>query len=123
LTGFDVIATEHAESWFATVYASSNAVLKELEAARDTKDLITVGSFPLRAIRELKVNDEDIYLGDIGLQRCVNGRLLTMSAGVQESDEEKARLAKENLDRSLGDPEIIWTIGGMLTQQATGFAC
>jgi hypothetical protein len=56
-----------------------------------------------------------MYLGDIGLDRCNDGRLLAISAGVQDDDEQKVRLAKENSDRSLGDPEIIWTMGGMLT--------
>ena len=86
-------------------------VLAELEAARGVKDLITVGECPVRAIREIEEDGQDVYLGDIGISRCLEERLLVLPD--REASEEKM---KEYIDlnsrREVGDPDIIWTIGG-----------
>jgi hypothetical protein len=108
----NVITTEHAEAWFAFIKSQSDAILSKLEAAKDTKDLITVDKCPVRAIREVLANGEEVYLGDIGIQRCTDGKLLAASAGIQASDEEITRYEDENSRRSVGDPEIVWDFGG-----------
>jgi len=102
---------EHAEAWFAFVQARSNAVLSQLEAAKDAQDLITVSECPVRAIREVMENGEEVYLGDVVMQRCTDGKLLAVLAGVQAEEDEVARHAEENSRRCIGDPEIIWDFG------------
>jgi len=57
-------------------------------------------------------NGKEIYLGDIGIQRCIDGKLLALVAGEQADDQETARYKKENSSRSIGDPKIIWDFGG-----------
>jgi GNAT superfamily N-acetyltransferase len=107
-----VSAKEHGESWFTSVQRSSEAVLSELEAAKDVQGLITVDECPVRAIREVKADGEQIYLGDIGIQRCTDGKLLAASVGIQADAEKITRYANENSHRSVGDPEITWDVGG-----------
>lgn len=114
----EVIA-EHAEIWSAFVQASSKAVLNKLEAAKDDQDLIVVDGCPVRAVREVMANGEEVYLGDIGIQRCTDGKLLAISAGVQANDKNITQYEEENTRRSVGDPEIIWVFGGTLWNAST----
>jgi hypothetical protein len=111
--------TEHAKAWFAFVQARSNAILGQLEAAKDAQDLITVDECPVRAIREVMENGEEVYLGDISMQRCIDGKLLAVLAGVQAEEDEIARYSEENSRRSIGDPEIIWDFGGMSSDESS----
>jgi hypothetical protein len=107
------IPTEHAEARFASTRARSEAVLRGLEEAEVTPDLIVVNECPVRAIREVMENGEDVYLGDIAIDRWTDGRVLTVSAGVQAEEEEMARYAERNIRRMVGDPKIVWHLGGM----------
>jgi RimJ/RimL family protein N-acetyltransferase len=121
--GIDVIPTEHAEGWFKSVQAYSDAVLSKLEAAKDSQGLITVDECPVRAIREVTANGEEVYLGDIGIQRCTDGKLLAASVGVQANNEEIARYEDENSRRIVGDPEIVWDFGGTLWNASNNLSC
>jgi calcineurin-like phosphoesterase family protein len=56
-------------------------------------------------------NGEDVYLGDIAIDRWTDGRVLTVSADVQAEEEE--RYAERNIRRMVGDPNIVWHLGGM----------
>ncbi|KAF8079030.1 hypothetical protein FPV67DRAFT_1467259 [Lyophyllum atratum] len=105
--------TEHAEAWYARVKATSDRALAELEAARESPNLILVGECPLRTIREVREDGEDVYLGDIGLMRAFDGKLLA-PAGAPVDDEQKAKYVEANAALSLGDPKIIWTVGDYL---------
>jgi hypothetical protein len=67
---------------------------------------------PVNAIREVKNDGEDVYLGDISLRRCTDVRLLAAIAE-NHTDKEQKRDAERNTCRIVGDPEIIWTIGCM----------
>lgn len=59
-------------------------------------------------------NGEEVYLGEVGIQRCTDGKLLAISAAVQANNEETAQYEQANTLRSVGDPEIIWDFGGTL---------
>ena len=86
-------------------------VLAELEAARGVEGLITVGECPVRAIREIKEDGQDVYLGDIGISRCLEGRLLALPDR-EASEERMQEYIDCNSQRKVGDADIIWTIGG-----------
>jgi len=105
---------EHAKTWFAFAQRYSKTVLSKLDAARAAPELIIVNACPVRAIREVKENGEEIYLGDIGIDRCMDGKLLALSAGAQADDEQAARYKEENCGRRAGDPDIIWYFGDYL---------
>jgi hypothetical protein len=101
---------EHAEAWYGVIKPPSDAVLEKLGLARDKAELIIVDHCPLRAIREVLENGEDVYLGDIGCTRLRDGKLLA-PPGVEVDDELAAHCARENAQREPGDPDIVWTIG------------
>jgi hypothetical protein len=61
-------SAEHAEAWFASVRARSDIVLRELEEAGGTSNLITVNECPVRAIREVRGGGEEVYLPSTGGQ-------------------------------------------------------
>jgi hypothetical protein len=105
-------SAEHAKTWFAFAQRYSKTVLSKLDAARAAPELIILNACPVRAIREVKENGEEIYLGDIGIDRCMDGKLLALSAGAQADDEQAARYKEENCGRRAGDPDIIWYFGG-----------
>jgi len=105
--------SEHAEAWYARVKASSDSALAELEAARESPDLMLVGECPVRVIREVKEDSEDVFLGDIGIMRSIDGKLMA-PVGAPVDDEQKAKYVEANAALSLGDPKIIWTVGDYL---------
>lgn len=102
---------EHAEAWNNIIRPRSDAVLAELEAARDQKELIIVRTSPVQSIREVLDNGEDVYLGDISFIRLADGKLLG-TPGVEVTTEDAPRYAAENAERAVGDPDIIWSVGG-----------
>jgi len=71
-----------------------------------------VGSCPVRAIREVKEDGSDVFIGDIGVTRCAHGELMGLS-GIDW--EKKAMLEGKNNDLPVGDPSIIWSFGGEST--------
>ncbi|KAF9469678.1 hypothetical protein BDZ94DRAFT_1151485 [Collybia nuda] len=110
---------EHAEAWYAVITPPIAAVLAALDAAKDKADLITVDICPVRAIREILDNGEDVYLGDIGFTRLQDGKLLA-PPDVEVDKELASRYASENAERMVGDPKIIWTVGDYLTPSHHG---
>ncbi|KAG5647668.1 hypothetical protein DXG03_008391 [Asterophora parasitica] len=101
---------EHAEEWYAKIKQSSDAILAELEAARESPELVLVGESPIRVIRQVKEDGEDVYVGDIGIIRCVEGKLLAPLASPVD-DEHQANYVEANAALAVGDPNIIWTFG------------
>ncbi|KAI0931261.1 hypothetical protein AcW1_001287 [Taiwanofungus camphoratus] len=104
----------HAESWLESTKKESDAVLQELEqASRETPDgpLKIVGACPVRILREVREDGTEVYLGDIGLRRCVFPH---------EEPEEQQRLSEKNKRRAVGDPELIWCIGDYLASSHHG---
>ncbi|TFK41961.1 GNAT domain-containing protein [Crucibulum laeve] len=108
---------EHAKQWLDTIKPSSDALFAELEAARDQEALILTHQCPVRCIREVKEDGTDVFIGDIGFTRFPNGEFI----GTDGVDwENKERNVKENEQRQLGDPEIIWSIGDLLAPSHHG---
>ncbi|KAF5385307.1 hypothetical protein D9615_001177 [Tricholomella constricta] len=111
--------TEHAEAWYAKVKASSDVVLAELEAARESPDLLLVGGCPVRTIRKVQESGEEVYLGDIGIFRCLDGKLMT-PVGIPVDDEQVAEYVETNAALAPGNPQIIWTVGDYIVPSHHG---
>jgi len=99
----------HAEAWFEQIKGQSDALLSELEAAKNDTRLITVGICPVRSIREVVEGGKDVYLGDISIDRYTNEKLLVVLG-----PEVQGIPGEQNEQRAVGDPNIIWTIGDYL---------
>lgn len=63
----------------------------------------------MRAIREVQDDGTDIYIGDIGILRCHYGELMGLN-GVDWENGPKLKEANDSLE--VGDPHILWSIGG-----------
>jgi hypothetical protein len=63
------------------------------------------GDCPVRSIRQVNPDGSWTYLGDVELSRW----------GFLEvaDEEERKRLNEENEKKKIGDPDIIWTFGGL----------
>lgn len=85
----------------------------ELEAARESLELVLVGNCPVRAIREVQEDGSDIFLGDISITRVKDGKLLVPPD--EADDEEKtAKSLETNMSLPVGDPNIVWSIGSRI---------
>ncbi|KAG6811572.1 hypothetical protein H0H92_006821 [Tricholoma furcatifolium] len=102
----------HAEEWYEKIKDMSDASLSALEAARDASEPILVEHSPVRAIREVNEDGSDTYLGDIGLIRTKEGKFL-VSPNEYENEEKKTQCLADNNALPLGDPNIVWSFGGM----------
>lgn len=87
-----------ATAWLEGVMRESDAVLHDL---RDGSSKLFVGGCPVRILREVQEGGTDIFLGDIGVDRC----------GFPDC-EDQVDLVNANERRVAGDEEIVWCIGG-----------
>lgn len=81
-------------------------MLRELEEENSIHPdgpLKIVDACPVRCIREVKANGTELFLGDIGIDRCRYEGL---------HGEGIARLVDENMAKKTGDPTIVWSVGG-----------
>ena len=93
---------EHARNFLGRAVEESNKLLDELKGGEDRKKV--VGGCPVRALREVKADGSEIFVGDIGVFRSRFAEC--------KDKEKKERLAKGNAERKVGDEEIVWGIGG-----------
>lgn len=99
---------EHADDWLKKIKAETDATIEQLQRANEEHPdgpPILVSHHPVRSIREVREDGSELFLGDITL---IRERWPDF-----EDEEAKAALAKPNAERELGDPEIVWCIGGM----------
>lgn len=98
---------KHADHWLSQVKGGTDTALRELRRASEEKPdgpPILVGGCPVRIIREVREDGSDHLLGDIMLVRerwpdC-------------EDRDTKEALVTVNAAKQLGDPELVWCIGG-----------
>jgi len=102
---------EDGVKFVESVKKAAEAILQELEGAKDASELLLVESCPVRVIREVKEDGSDVFIGDIGVTRCAHGELMGLN-GIDW--EKKAMLEGKNNDLPVGDPSIIWSFGGEL---------
>jgi hypothetical protein len=97
----------HAVEWLKTVKNRSDKVLEDLREGKTVVD-----GCPVQHIREVQPDGTELYLGDLSVSR---------NAWVEVEDKDlRARLTKENMEKPVGDPSIVWTLGGVLKR---GRAC
>lgn len=100
---------EHAIWWINNVKTASDAILRELNDAEQgpSVPLKIVSGCPVRTLREVQEDGTDIFLGDIGVDRCGYPDV--------KDEAERKRLWDTNLAYPVGDDKINWCFGG--TQQ------
>lgn len=94
---------EHAIEWLTTIKGQTDKSLERFNAGSDSDGLSIGDICPVRSIREI-VGEVDNYIGDIGIGRLLDSKLLT---GESDKDWEE-----KNGSLPAGDPRIVWTIGG-----------
>ncbi|KAG6890338.1 hypothetical protein C0992_002321 [Termitomyces sp. T32_za158] len=102
--------SEHAEVMYERFKVICDASRAELEAARESPELVLVGNCPVRAIREVQDDGSDIFLGDISITRAKDGKLLVP---LHEADDEEktTKYLETNMSLPVGDPNIVWSVG------------
>lgn len=103
---------QDAIDFITSVQAWTTPVVEELERVRaenggELSDDWVAAACPFKAIREMKEDGTDVYIGDLMMARSGYEDL-----GVAPDDPERKRTTEENMARPKGDPEIVWTIGG-----------
>lgn len=111
---FVCLYTADAENWMNYIIPPQKGILFELDQARDQEKPITVGGCPVNAIRKVNNDGTDLFIGAIDITRNSDfGEVVRTEHGDyivdQSKKEENERL---NLEREVGDPEILWDFGG-----------
>ena len=100
---------EAANNFLSRIVPAATKFFEDMEEFKDDSTLKVVGEFPVRAIREVQDDGTDIYIGDIGISRCGYGELMDLNGVDWENASERKKI-NDSLD--LGDPNILWSIGG-----------
>ncbi|RXW24536.1 hypothetical protein EST38_g1314 [Candolleomyces aberdarensis] len=103
-----------AQSWLNHIIPPKEAVLKQLEEARDQPELITVDHCPVSILRKVNEDGSQIFIGAVDIIRYGGGEVVISAdnPGVYTLDvEKKEENTKINMERAPGDPEIIWDFG------------
>lgn len=113
---------EHAEQWLQQTREPCLRAWKEIQERKaqqqqrpsegaeirddDTGGVIReyVDECPLRAIREVRPDGVEIYIGDISIQRHNFAEVL--------DKDKREDMQRENEAKAIGDEEIVWAIGG-----------
>lgn len=101
----------HAEEWVGKIKNKSDKILEDLHEGKTVVD-----GCPVHHIREVQPDGTELFLGDVSVTR---GGWLSVNDYTNE--ELLAVMVKENLEKPVGDPGIVWTIGGV-SQRAVGCA-
>lgn len=89
----------HAIEWVEQVKHRSDQILEDLREGK-----VVVNGCPVQHIREVQPDGTELFLGDVSVSR---NRWLEI-----EDEDLRTRMTKENMERPVGDPGIVWTIGG-----------
>jgi RimJ/RimL family protein N-acetyltransferase len=92
-----------AIEWLSKAKEDTDRVWERVQEAASDKKGLYEGS-PVRIIRQVNQDGSQTFLGDCRISRWDYSDV--------EKGEERDRLVVENLNRQLGDAEIIWSIGG-----------
>ena len=91
----------HAEEWLRVTKERSDKVLEDLREGKTVVD-----GCPVQNIREVQSDGTDLFLGDLSVRR--NYWIEVEDVDLRE------KMTKENTEKPVGDPSIVWTLGGML---------
>ncbi|KAG8892634.1 hypothetical protein FRB99_002561 [Tulasnella sp. 403] len=93
---------EHGVQWLTARKAECEQAVQDMEDGNQF-----VSNCPVRIIRERQDNGTDTLLGDIMICRSVFREV--------EDEEERERKVKENAEREVGDPDIVYSFGDFLS--------
>ena len=96
----------HAEEWLGRMKNKSDQVLEDLR-----KGMTVVDGCPVQHIREVQSDGTELFLGDLTVSRCRWSEV--------EDEDLRAKMAKENGEKPVGDPAIVWSIGGASKRSRT----
>lgn len=98
---------EYAGPWLTDNILASDATFNILREAdvQGKEELVFVDACPVRALREVQEDGTDLYIGDLFIHRCER------FYDLRDSEQERIR-AKQNAELPVGDPGIIWDVGG-----------
>ena len=99
---------QDAESWLEASKQQTDEVLRELDETHAGDPGTFVERCPVRTIRECQADGTQVLIGSIGVGRC--------SFSYLEDEEMGKHLAVQNRSREVGDPDIIWEVGGKCSQ-------
>jgi len=100
---------EDAEQWIGMNKPIRDSFFQELKDAQGSETLKLVNGAPIGYIREVKEDGSDVFIGNISIVRCAHGELMN----TDNVDWERAAQNKADNEKiELGDPNIIWSIGG-----------
>jgi RimJ/RimL family protein N-acetyltransferase len=101
----------HAEEWLRVTKNKSDKILTALREGETVVD-----GFPVQYIQEVQPDGTGLLLGDFSVTRH-GWRAVS-------NEELRAKMTKENSEKPVGDPSIVWTIGGVYKAQwNTGTFC
>lgn len=90
----------HAEEWLGAAKKKSDKVLENLR-----KGKVVVDGCPVRHLREMQPNGTELFLEDLSVGR---------HRWFEVADEDlRERVTKEGSEKPVGDPGIVWTLGGV----------
>jgi RimJ/RimL family protein N-acetyltransferase len=92
--------TDHAKQWLEATLQEAEMLLRQLEETAGG----FVGGCPVRILREVKENGDQVFLGDCGIGKW----------GFDDVQDpvEREKLWKENDQRLPGDLGTVWGFGG-----------
>ena len=96
---------EHGVEWQTMIKGHADSIWEQIKQS-DSDGRHVFDGCPVRCIREINDDGSQTFLGDCGITRW-NYPDVTNKA-------EQEKLTKENREREVGDPKIIWMIGGNL---------
>jgi len=104
---------DHAKYFINLIKPLSDQVLRDLEDARDEPTPIIVGHCPVRYIREVKEDGTDMFLGDLGIVRCLHGELMGPDGvdwGKNKKEKRKITILQWAIRILFGASEISWRL-------------
>ncbi|EMD41855.1 hypothetical protein CERSUDRAFT_110415 [Gelatoporia subvermispora B] len=105
---------EHADWWLTNEVKKADEMMRRLmdtETLELDGPLPVVDGCPVSHLREIQEDGTDTFLGAISFRRC---------CFQGEEPELRSRLQKENDERLVGDPQIIWCIGDYVASSHHG---
>lgn len=93
---------EHSVEYRGVVTSQSDSLIKEI-ISKEVGAIM--GACPVRILREVQPDGTELFLGDVAVIRHQWPEL--------DDEIQREILKAENLSRDVGDPEIVWSFGGM----------
>lgn len=102
--------SEDAEEWLQTHKPLLDGFLQDLKDVQGAESLISARGAPICSLREVHDDGIDTFIGTLSIMRCFHGELMNTATVDFERAEQNI---SENDSLEVGDPNIVWSIGGL----------